>query len=88
MLLDLDAIFDPDRRTRPICNPRDLPAEWREMFEERAAIMQYDAGLPRADAESDAFLSILIQLKTTNVPRSEVAAYTSCAFGPDPVPAT
>jgi hypothetical protein len=31
------------------------PAEWREDFEERAAIMEYDGNLPRAEAERLAF---------------------------------
>jgi len=29
----------------------DWPEEWRERFEERAAIMEYDGGLPRPEAE-------------------------------------
>lgn len=32
----------------------DWPLEWREVFEERAAIMEFDANLLRADAEARA----------------------------------
>jgi hypothetical protein len=32
----------------------DWPADWREVFEERAAIMEYDGGLPRPEAEARA----------------------------------
>jgi len=31
--------------------PEDLPAYWRRLFEERAAIMEYDGHMTRADAE-------------------------------------
>lgn len=31
--------------------PSSWPAPWREEYEERAAIMEYDGGLPRAKAE-------------------------------------
>jgi hypothetical protein len=31
------------------------PAEWSENFEERAAIMEHDGGLSRADAEVEAW---------------------------------
>jgi hypothetical protein len=34
--------------------PDDLPADWRALFEERAAIMEYDGGLLREQAESAA----------------------------------
>jgi hypothetical protein len=47
MLLDLDAIFDPDLDDPPstaTINPDDLPPDWRDWFLERLAIMaeQYD----------------------------------------------
>ena len=58
MLLDLDAIFDPDRRAPSIRSPNDLPADWRELWEERAAIMQFEGGLPREVAERSALLEI------------------------------
>ena len=44
------------RKTRPWLEElKRWPAEWREAWEERAAIMEYDAGLPRAKAEALAF---------------------------------
>ena len=33
-------------------------AAWRERFEERAAILEYDAGRERGDAEERAFLAV------------------------------
>jgi len=48
MLLDLDAIFDPDRqvRTRPEPrSPADLPTDWHVLWDEHAAIMEYEGGL-------------------------------------------
>ncbi len=32
--------------------------DWMELYEERAAIMEYDGGLPRAEAEIQAGLEI------------------------------
>jgi hypothetical protein len=32
--------------------PDDLPGDWRVEFEERAAIMEFDGGLPRERAEA------------------------------------
>lgn len=32
-----------------------LDIQWREYFHERAAILEFDCGLPREDAESLAF---------------------------------
>ncbi len=36
-----------------------LPADLRELWEERAAIMEYDGGLPRAAAERQALRCVL-----------------------------
>lgn len=58
MLLDLDSIFNPDRRVFSIRSPADLPEDWREMWEERAAIMEFDGGSTREVAERDAFLEV------------------------------
>jgi hypothetical protein len=32
--------------------PDDLPPDWHELWEERAAIMEFDGGLPREQAEA------------------------------------
>jgi hypothetical protein len=37
----------------------DLPADWHELWDERAAIMEYDGGLPREHAEAAALSEIL-----------------------------
>jgi hypothetical protein len=46
----------------PLCDfhsaTRDWPSDWRDLFEERAAIMEYDANLERAEAERSAFEDI------------------------------
>ena len=36
----------------------DLPMDWRIEFEERAAILEYDGGLSRAEADSQALREI------------------------------
>ena len=35
-----------------VSDPDDLPGDWRVEWEERAAIMEYDGGLPRERAEA------------------------------------
>jgi hypothetical protein len=35
-------------------NAQNIPENWREWWEERAAILEYDAGLPREQAEQEA----------------------------------
>jgi len=39
--------------------PDDLPADFRDLFEERAAIMEFDGGLPMEHAEAAALRDIL-----------------------------
>jgi len=45
---DLAALAEADRQTRKVA---DDPALWRDLFEERAAIRQYDGGYGRVEAE-------------------------------------
>ena len=45
-----------------------LTPDQREAFEERAAIMEYDAGLPRRTAERRALAEVLAQARLTRVP--------------------
>ena len=40
-----------------------LPMEWRIEYEERAAIMQFDGGLSREEADRRAFREILERIK-------------------------
>jgi len=66
-LLDLDTIFDNDRTTvprPPDVKPDDLPAEWRDVYRERAAIRELSGGLPRELAEHYALLDTLELMKT------------------------
>ena len=41
----------------------DLPGDWRVWFEERAAIMEYEGGLPREQAEAKALAETLRLMK-------------------------
>ena len=45
-----------------------LTPEQREAFEERAAILEYDAGFPRRTAERRALVEVLAQARRTTVP--------------------
>lgn len=40
-----------------------LPHPWRDLYEERAAIMEFDGGLSREEAETQAYL-IVSQMMT------------------------
>ena len=51
--LDLQALTDID----------DLPMDWRIEYEERAAILQFDGGLSRNEADRRAFKEILERIK-------------------------
>jgi len=70
MLLDLDAILDPDRprrHRRPHDSlPDQLPPEWHVVWDERAAVMEYDGGLPRERAEALALTETLALMRATN----------------------
>jgi hypothetical protein len=46
-----------------INHPADLPTEWRIDWEERAAILQYDGGKSRDEAERDALREITDRLQ-------------------------
>ena len=61
--------IEPDIRTNPdisppaVAGPEDLPIEWQVEFEERAAILEYDGGLSRDEADAQAFREITERLK-------------------------
>lgn len=44
-------------------SPDDLSIDWRIEFEERAAILEYDGGLSRDEADRRAFREILERIK-------------------------
>ena len=44
----------------------DLPMDWRIDYEERAAILEYDAGLSRNDADSQALCEITERIDQMN----------------------
>jgi hypothetical protein len=47
--------------------PSDLPSDWHLLWDERAAIMEYDGGLPRERAEAEAFKDILRCMREAGV---------------------
>jgi hypothetical protein len=68
MLLNLDAIFDPDRNRRcrtALATPADLPADWHLVWDERAAIMEFEGGFPRERAEHLALLNVMDEIRRT-----------------------
>jgi hypothetical protein len=46
-----------------IVSPESLAMEWRIEYEERAAILEYDGGLSREDADKQALEEILERLR-------------------------
>lgn len=61
----LRGLFRPaaDQQFGPDTGPDDLPPEWRVIWDERAAIMQYDGGLSRERAEKHALRDVLDQME-------------------------
>ncbi len=45
----------------------DLPVEWWQLWDERAAIMEYDGKLPRERAEALALADILNQMELAGI---------------------
>jgi hypothetical protein len=60
----LFGLFCPHEQsvTSPI-GPNDLPADWRFCWEERAAIMEYDGGLTKDEADAAALADILAAMR-------------------------
>ncbi len=46
-----------------VTEPDSLPMEWRIEFEERAAILEYDGGLAREEAEVQALQEVNARLR-------------------------
>ncbi len=57
-------LTDSDRLEPDVC-PEKLPEEWREMYEERAAIREYDGGQAREHAEAEALCETLAAMRRT-----------------------
>jgi len=55
----LESLFRPAAEP----TPADLPTEWFLEWDERAAIMEYDGGLPRERAEHFALLDVLERMR-------------------------
>jgi hypothetical protein len=53
---------------RPAIGPDDLPPDWRFVWEERAAIMEYDGGLAKEHAEAAALADTLAVMRRSGVP--------------------
>ena len=70
-LLKRSATPDAPAMARPVIRraigPERLPMDWRIEWEERAAIMEYDGGLPRERAEALALDDILAQMRRAGV---------------------
>ena len=49
-----------------LTNIDELPMDWRIEYEERAAILEYDGGLTREDADAQAFDEIRKRIETNN----------------------
>jgi hypothetical protein len=64
--LDLDYILDSNRTRTPSMldtTPENLTGEWWEVYVERAAIREFDGGMPRELAEHYALLDVLALMK-------------------------
>jgi hypothetical protein len=73
-LLDLDRLLNNDRPPlasagRPAADPiaADLPPEWHLVWDERAAIIEYDGGLCRERAEHLALVEVLAAIRQAEV---------------------
>ena len=53
--------------SRSQTRPSNLPVEWWQLWDERAAIMEYDGNLPRERAEALALDDILKQMELAGI---------------------
>ena len=51
----------PDTNAQ-VTRPDDLPADWRELYEERSAVREFDGGHSRAAAEAGALRDVLTRM--------------------------
>ena len=54
--------------------PEDLPNDWRLLYEERAAIAEYDGGLSREQAEAQALRDVVKAMERLHQPVAAVRA--------------
>jgi len=54
------------------------PEDWQVFFDERAGILEFDAGMPRAKAEARAFVYCLTELINRNPTRSAPGRCLAC----------
>ena len=52
--------------------------DWQVFFDERAGIVEFDGGLPRADAEAQAFACCVVEWLNRNPERSPVGRCLEC----------
>ena len=64
---DEDGIESPEVQVSHTIGPEALPMDWRIEWEKRAAIMEYDGGLTREHAESEALKDILRQMRDAGI---------------------
>jgi hypothetical protein len=64
------------------------PDDWRAFFDERAGILEFDGGLPRVEAEDQAFACCLVEWLNRNPARSAPGLCLACGdreYGYDPL---
>lgn len=54
-------------------SPDTLPERWRELYEERAAIREYDGGQTREHAEAEAMIEIVAAMRREASKAREIA---------------
>ena len=60
----LEELYAEPTAVAEFTTPEQLPGEWQELFEERAAIRQFDGGQARDAADRAAFREILARMRT------------------------
>src|SRR5262249_52861929 len=68
----------------PDIGPDDLPPDWRHVWEERAAIMEYDGGLPKEHAEAAALTDTLERMRAAGGRRDAECRCPACRRGGHP----
>jgi hypothetical protein len=66
-----DPDLSADARADATVTVADLSPDWHLQWDERAAIMEYDGGLPREHAEAQALAEIIVQMRRSgDLPQS------------------